>query len=59
MICRHDKEHLSAMRKLGVVWKRGLLPVYPGSMVDSEKSEADIHYDAMSEDFVNHMLREY
>lgn len=41
------------MRALGVKWRPGRLPVYPAGMTDAAKKAADVHYDAMSDDFVN------
>ena len=49
-----DKEKLKAMRQLGVVWRRGHLPVYR-SMSNVESHKADKLYDSMSDGFVDHM----
>lgn len=49
-----DKEHWHAMKALGVTWPRkSALPTYRSSMTLAQKIEADAHYDAMSDTFVN------
>lgn len=51
-----DRLHLSAMRQLGVSWKKGHpIPTYPSRMGDAQRKAADKHYDAMSDGFLNLM----
>lgn len=52
----NDKEHLAAMRKLGVRWKRGrAVPTYPAKMTQAQRDAADRHYDAISEAGIDSM----
>jgi hypothetical protein len=51
-----DLKHLAEMRRLGVVWRVGYLPRYPHFMTDEQRREADMHYDAMSLDFVERQI---
>jgi hypothetical protein len=51
-----DREHLAAMRALGVKWRQGAaLPTYPATMDCEAMQAADEHYDAMSLEFTARM----
>lgn len=50
-----DAELLAKMRELGVTWKRGHVPHYPGSMTQAQRDRADALYDRMSRAFVDSM----
>ena len=48
-----DPEKLKAMRELGVKWpSKKPCPVYPPSMNEAQRKQADRLYDAMSAEFI-------